>query len=310
MMERRAFLLSTGLSALAVFLVYQYISNEEASLERDFGMATSQKMVVASRDILQFESIRPTDIEVMFPVPAINAPPGLITNPKDVIDAVAAVPILKGEHILDNKIISKNIYSGLDRQIAAGRRAISIPVTLKSSLGYMIRPGNRVDLAAKFEYKSQNTSVNEVKVFMQDMLVLASGRTIQANPPKAVDQGIVRKILENKEVVSNVNPTRTEVQETLDLAKTDTAYQTVTLEVTPIQAQQLVYVMTAFGEISVLLRHSDDRTLARTGTTNFYDVMGSDSYFVRGPKAPAMRAIPRPPKFFDTLGGETVPRSN
>lgn len=309
MMERRAFWLSTGLAALAVFLVYQYISNEEKVLEDSYGLATSQKMVVASRDILQFEAIRPTDIEVISPVPKVNAPPGLISNPRDVIDAVAAVPILKGEHILDNKILSKNIYSGLDRQIASGRRAISIPVTLKSSLGYMIRPGNRVDLAAKFEYKAGATSISEVKVFLQDMLVLASGRTIQANPPKGVDQGVVRRILESKEIAGSVNPTKNEVQETLDLAKTDTIYQTLTVEVTPIQAQQMVYVMTAFGEISVLLRHSDDRSLARTGTTNFYDVMGADSYFVRGPKAP-MRAIPRPPRFFDTVGGETVPRSN
>ncbi len=307
MIEQRAFLLSTGLSALAVFLVYQYISGEEAVLEKSFGLGTSQKMVVAARDILQFESIRPTDIEVISPVPASQAPPGLISDPRDVIDAVAAVPILKGEHILDNKILSKNIYSGLDKQIASGRRAISIPVTLKSSLGYMLRPGNRIDLAAKFEYKAGGISINEVKVFMQDMLVLASGRTIQANAPKAVDQNVVREIM--REFKKDTPQDRSEIQETLNLAKTDTTYQTVTLEVTPVQAQQIVYVMTAFGEIDVLLRHSDDRALARTGTTNFFDVMGNDSYYVRGPKAP-MRAIPKPPRFIDTIGGETVPRSN
>ena len=306
-MERRAFLLSTGLAALAVFLVYQYIANEEALLEKSYGLATSQTMVVAARDILQFESIRPTDVEVVSPVPAINAPPGLISNPRDVIDAVTAVPILKGEHILDNKIISKNIYSGLDRQIASERRAISIPVTLKSSLGYMIRPGNRIDLAARFEYRTANTSINEIKIFMQDMLVLASGRTIQTESPKAVDQSIVRDIM--REFNKDTAEDRSEIQETLNIAKTDTTYQTVTLEVTPIQAQQIVYVMTAFGEISVLLRHSDDRTLGRADTVNFFDVMGQDSYFVRGPKVP-MRATPRPPRFFDTLGGETVPRSN
>ncbi|MBI1859297.1 MAG: Flp pilus assembly protein CpaB [Deltaproteobacteria bacterium] len=306
-MERRAILLSTGLALLAVFLVYQYISGEEALLDRNYGLSNSQKMVVAVRDILQFETIRPNDIEVISPVPSSQVPPGIIGDPKDVIDSVAAVPILKGEHILDNKILSKNIYSGLDRQITSGRRAISIPVTLKSSLGYMLRPGNRIDLAAKFEYKSGGTAINEVKVFLQDVLVLASGRTIQMNAPKAVDQGVVRNIMQELKKTSPQD--RSEIQETLQLAKTDTTYQTVTLEVTPVQAQQIVYVMTAFGEINVFLRHSDDRSLARTGTTNFNDVMGTDSYYMRGPKIP-MRAIPKPPRFMDTLGGETVPRSN
>lgn len=301
-MERRALLLSFGLSFLSMYLVYQYITGEDQKLQEQYG--TFYAMVVASRDILQFETIRPTDIEIV-KVPNAMVPPGYIEEPADVIDAVAAVPITKGEHILDNKIISKNIYSGLDTQISQGRRAISIPVNVKSAVGYMLRPGNRVDLAALFEYKA-SASIAEVKVFLQDLLVLASGKTIQPTPPKGVDQSILRTILNNANDLAS-KPTASDVRETLNFAKTDPNYQTVTLEVTPQQAQIIVYVMTVFGDsIICMLRHSDDRQLQRKTTTNLLDVMGPDSLLGRGPKAQPPRAILMP-KFNDFVGGDAVP---
>jgi pilus assembly protein CpaB len=285
---------------LAMYLVYQYLDSKDQEMKDQFG--TFYPMVIASRDILQYESIRPTDIELVR-VPKKMDPPGRISDPKDVIDAVAAVPIMKGEQILDNKVISKNIYSGLDTQITVGKRAVSIPVNVKSAVGYMLRPGNRIDLAAHFEYKSTGAAISEVKIFMEDLLVLASGRTIQPNPPKGVDQSIVRGVMNGQ---SNDSYER-DVRETLNFAKTDPNYQTVTLEVTPRQAQQIVYVMTVFGDsIVCLLRHSDDRVLPRTPTTNLFDVMGPDSFLVRGNKLPPPRNIPRP-KFYDYVGDQLVP---
>jgi pilus assembly protein CpaB len=299
-MERRALMMSFGLSMLAMYLVWQYVSNQDAVLEDQFGLATSRTIIVASRDILQFETIRPTDIETVR-VPKAMLPPGYIEDPKDVIDAVAAVPITQGEQILDNKIISKNVYSGLDTQLVQGRRAISIPVNIKSSVGYMIKPGNRVDLATYFEYKAERANVNEVKVFMQDVLILAVGRTIQPKPPKGVDQNIYRQTVRE---FSSLSPN--EVRETLDFAKEDPMYRTVTLEVTPRQAQILAYVLTVFSDtITLFLRHSDDRTLERKQTTNLYDVMGPDSFLVRGKKAPPPKAVPKV-KHWDLQGDRQI----
>ncbi len=300
-MERRALLISLGLSVLAMYLVWQYITSEDKKLEEQYGKATSVPMVIAARDILQFETIRPTDIETVT-VPYAMIPPGVIGNPKDVIDAVAAIPMTKGEQILDNKIISRNIYSGLDTQVGLGKRAISIPAGLKSSLDHQIRPGSRVDLAAHFEYKSAGSNINEIKVFMQDILVLATGRTIQSNPPKGVDQNLLKGMMSSFADLKDPK----EAQEMLNFAKSDPRYGTITLEVTASQAQIIVYVMTVFPDsITLLLRHSDDRQLNRKGTTNLVDVMGPDSYMVRGKKLPAPRAVPRF-KFFDLQGGDQV----
>jgi pilus assembly protein CpaB len=303
MMERRAFLISITLSVLSMYLVYGYVSGQSAELEAKYGMPY-RKMVVARRDILQYETVRPVDVEEM-PVPNALIPPGMIENQQDVIDAVAAVPIMKGEQILDNKIISKNIYSGLDTQVTLGRRAISIPVNQKSSVGFMVRPGNRVDLAAHFEYRAQGTSIEEVKVFMQDLLILASGRTIQSNPPKGVDQGLLAQVSKDQKIPISKN--RGDVQETLDFVKQDPLYQTVTLEVTPEQAQKIFYVMAVYGDsMTLMLRNPNDRQLSSLGTTDFADVMGRDSFYVNGPKQAPPRAVPRP-KFYDYVGDQPVP---
>ncbi len=294
--------MSLGIAAFAAYMVWSYISGKDAELKDMY--AVKFPMVVASRDILQYQTIRPTDIEVIS-VPKAMAPAGLIREPKDVIDAVAAVPIQRGEHVLDNKVISKNVYSGLNTQIGLGRRAISIPVTVKSSIAYQIRPGNRIDMAAHFEYKAKAAAISEVKVFLQDLLVLAAGKTIQPISPKGVDQRLLRNI--SGTIGGNAGQAQDEAREMLNFAKNDTNYLTVSLEVTPEQAQRIVYVMTVFPDsIELMLRHSDDRVIDRLPTANIYDVMGPDSYLVKGNQRPPPKAVPRP-KFFDYVGDQAVP---
>lgn len=301
-MERRATFLSIGLSVLAMYLVWQYISGEDDRLRKDFEVKLP--IVVAQRDILQYETIRKTDISLLS-VPAKFLPPGLITNTDDVVDAVAAIPISKGEFVLDNKIISKNVYSGLDTQISRGKRAMAVPVNVKSSVGFQLRPGSRVDLAAVFEYQTGDITSNEAKVFLQDLLVLASGRTIQLEAPKGVDQNIIKGLLSDKN--PEIPKDQTELREALNYAKKDANYATVTLEVTPDQAQTIAYVMGTYGStLTLLMRNADDRTISSRKEITLRDVMGPDSYYVKGPKMSPPKSFPRI-KFYDFLGGVQEP---
>lgn len=309
MQDKRAFTISISFAVLAMYLVYQYISGEELRLTNMYKKTTV--VVKAKHDILQYDSIRPTDIETIT-VPISLAPVGAVDIKEDAFDAVAAVPISQGEFILDNKLISKNIYSGLESQISLEKRAVSIPVNVKSGVGYLLRPGNRVDLAAHFEYtlakpgSNGSKNASEVKIFLQDLLVLASGRTIQSTPPKAVDQNIIRRIRNIKDDSLN-KQTDSELRDALNYAKEDRNYQTVTLEVTPRQAQILVYVQSLYGEsLTLLLRHSDDRQIQDRAPTNFAQVMGPESYLNRPPKSLPPMAIPKY-KFFDFVGDRSVP---
>lgn len=62
-MEKRATILSIGLSFLAMYLVWQYISGEDERLKSEYQV--TENIVVAKRDILQYETIRPTDITLL-----------------------------------------------------------------------------------------------------------------------------------------------------------------------------------------------------------------------------------------------------
>lgn len=303
MIEKRATLLSLGLSALAMFLVWQYLTGEDKRLRSEYQV--TKNIVVATRDILQYETIRPTDVGLLT-VPAKFLPPGLIQNQEDVYDAVAAIPLSKGEFILDNKIISKNVYSGLDTQISKGKRAMALPVNIKSSVGFQLRPGNRVDLAAVFEYETAGSrSVSEAKVFLQDLLILASGRTIQTVAPKGVDQQVIQSLISANNPEIPKDPA--ELRDTLNYAKTDANYTTVTLEVTPNQAQIIHYVMSTYAPtLTLLMRNGDDRTISSRGTTDLREIMGPDSYFVKGPKGKPPKTYPRV-KFYDFLRGIQTP---
>ncbi|MCX6102104.1 MAG: Flp pilus assembly protein CpaB [Proteobacteria bacterium] len=311
MQDKRAFLISITFSAIAMYLVYQYISSEDTRLTRMY--KNSVVVVKAKKDILQYASIRPTDIETIS-VPMALAPVGAIELKEDAFSAVASVPISKGEFILDNKLISKNIYSGLESQITREKRAISIAVNVKSSVGYLLRPGNRVDLVTYFEYllpKKGSNGTNlaaESNIFLQDLLVLAAGRTLQSEAPKAVDQGMIRSLMNVKDE-SLAKQSQAELREALNYAKEDKNYLTVTLEVTPQQAQTIAYVLSIdpYREaLSLLLRHSDDRQLEKREPVNLAKVMGPNSYMNRSPKLPAPIASPRI-KFFDFQGEREQP---
>jgi Flp pilus assembly protein CpaB len=304
MVERRALMLSVGLACLAMYLVFQYIQGQKEKLEDEFGLATSKLMVVTTRDILMYETIKPSDVTTVR-VPKAMIPPGMLEDPKDVVDAVAAVPMMKGEQVLDNKVISKNVYSGLDTQITLGRRAISIPVNPRSANAFLMRPGNRVDVAAFFEYQEGPMKVAEVKVFLQDLLVLAAGRTIQTKPPLAVDLNILRGLM-SKFNFGDSGDLRGAL-ESLNHAKSESTYPTATLEVTPNQAQILAYVQTVFAEgMTFYLRHTDDRSTIRRSTTNLREVLGPESLMNRGKKLPPAMPVPRV-KFYDMQGGSRIP---
>jgi Flp pilus assembly protein CpaB len=151
------------------------------------------------------------------------------------------------------------------------------------------------------EYRANNINTNELKLFLQDMLVLAAGRTIQPEAPLGVDQRIINAIAPD-----NSPETKKEMKETLEFAKTDANYETVTIEATPEEAQILIYVMSVYKELQVVLRNPDDRKTERRTTTNMRDVMGEDSYYVKHRQLPPPALVPQP-EGYDFVGGRAVP---
>lgn len=119
--------------------------------------------------------------------------------------------------------------SGLADSIKPGCRALSINVSGAASVSGMVRPNNRVDVIGTFSFPSkENPEELELVTLtvIQDVTVLATG-TRTAKSPYAQQQQA-------------------------------SSYSTVTLEVTPREAEMLVFAEQIKGRLSLTLRNSSD----------------------------------------------------
>lgn len=114
-------------------------------------------------------------------------------------------------------------------QIAKDKRAITIPVSQTSSVAHFISPGSRVDVIATMTFDDKTgdgTALEVTKTLLQNIRVIAVGKNISR-----------QNYLDNQ----------------------SKGYSTVTLEVTPIQAETLVFAMDkGAGQLTLLLRHPEN----------------------------------------------------
>jgi pilus assembly protein CpaB len=121
---------------------------------------------------------------------------------------------------------------GLAEMINPAMRAVSISVDAVSSLSAMIKPNDHVDVLGTFSFPSAaagGTMETVTLTVLQDVTVLAVGQT---TADKAVKTGRA------------------------DLAPR--SYNTVTFEVTPPEAELLVFAQSVKGKLSLVLRNPAD----------------------------------------------------
>ena len=291
-MNRNAITLSLMMALASVYFLKSYVDSLEAEQKSKFG---SEVLVLkASKEIKEQETIL-EDMVTLVKVPKEFRQPGAISidrsEAKDadeedetisaekqaklirqVIGTVAIVPIRKDEQITRNKIAEPNIRTGLAPQITPRKRAISIPVNDITGVAKLVKPGDRVDLIAVIDFGGDKTN-KLAKTILQDVVVLATGRRITNNVARTIEVDPVA----GKEKVRS-------------LAE-DFSFTTVTLEVDPIQAQQMAVVM-AGGEtaITLSLRNNDDMGFVQLNQTasTVAEVVGSQDLAriqTRGPAA-------------------------
>lgn len=148
-----------------------------------------------------------------------------------VIGKVAKSEIFTGEQILQSKLITAGNAdeAELSYVIQPGMRAITIAVDGVTSVGYMITPGNHVDLIAQYN----ENNVAETKLLVENVTVLA------------IDSSLSKKD---------------------ELVDKDTTYSTMTLQVTPQQTMDISYYEFT-GELCAVLRSplDDKKASIRSG---------------------------------------------
>ncbi len=118
---------------------------------------------------------------------------------------------------------------GLAPIIRHNMRAISISVGGAAAVSGMVRPNDRVDVLGTFSFPAQNKPgemETATLTLLQDVLVLGTGQTL--------------------------------ARDRQDPRRRDTSYSTVTIEVTPREAELLVFAQQTQGRLSLSLRHPAD----------------------------------------------------
>ncbi len=173
--------LAIALAAVAVLLVFYYVSQERGRLQQD------QELVavwVAAKDIPEGTSGAELDASgFLTPVEVERGQvtPGALLDPADVSSKVVANPIYKGEQVSQLRFRSE-AEKGIRAQLTGNLRALQVPGTEHQLLAGTLQEGDRVDVVATINYKfvnfgpapegTSNEELTASRVVLRDLLVL------------------------------------------------------------------------------------------------------------------------------------------
>ncbi|MBK8204110.1 MAG: Flp pilus assembly protein CpaB [Bdellovibrionales bacterium] len=250
--ETRTLWISVGAALFSVFLLYSYTQEKSAELTKKFG--AKQRVVVANQDIMEMNTIDETMLQVVEkPVDFIE--PTALSNPELAVGKVALAPIKKDEQILESKIMEPGPVTGLSLQVAPSKRAVTLPVDEMREVGKLVKPGDRIDIIAALDVGKGPAQRREVKTIMQDVIILATGLKIFNELPRLYEkQG-------REDFIKNI--------------RGDTTFTNITVEVSPQEAQDLIYILsTSPGSLFLTLRHPSYRTPRRLPSSTVESVLG------------------------------------
>jgi len=237
----KTLLISVVLTGFALLLGYTYIQQEEARITRDLG--TSEDVLVATKNIPQYQSIEPGSVELR-PMPKKYLQPNYVSNMKDLKDTVVAVPIAANETITTNKLIFLGEKTGLAPVVSKGKRAIAIKANSVNSVSNLIKPGDRIDILAVQLITENNQNTSKVTTVLQDVFVLSVGTDVYTQVPLFVPS------TNNPKDYRCIQPERG--------SEVNQQFNNITIEVTPKEAQKIVALSGA--DLYYTLRNANDRS--------------------------------------------------
>jgi pilus assembly protein CpaB len=194
----------------------------------------TRPVVVASRDIPEGSAIDRIALTTKS-WPVETAPVGAFTSIDSVAGRVARVAIFNGEAIVPGRLAPTGTGPGLEVKIPPGQRAMAVRINDVAGISGLLQPNSRVDVLVTL--RDDNSDRQVAKLFMSNMLVLSVGTEVQRD-----SQG------------KPINAT------------------TVTLAVTPEEAERLAIAMNA-GTLQLVLRGYGDPDSIRTKGASSGDVL-------------------------------------
>ncbi|MGK2962499.1 MAG: Flp pilus assembly protein CpaB [Gemmatimonadaceae bacterium] len=220
------------------------------------GQVVTQPVVVASQDIPEGSVIDRIALKtVQLPVQMI--PVGAFSSTDSVHGRVTRVSVFNGEPIVPGRLAPVGTGPGLELKIPPGQRAMAVRINDVAGISGLLQPNSRVDVLVTLP-EGQGSNKQVAKLFMSNMLVLSVGTEIQRDQSG-----------------KSINAT------------------TVTLAVTPEEAERLAIAMNT-GAIQLVLRGYGDPDSVRTKGATSTDVLAQlQGIAVPVPQKQAATARPR-----------------
>jgi pilus assembly protein CpaB len=252
--QTRTLWISVGAALFAIFLLYSWSQEQKTMMAKKFG--STKRVVIASQDIAEMETVDESKLEfIEQPVDFIQ--PDAISEPEAAVGQVAAVPIRKGEQILQTKLLIPGADTGLSMEVSPGKRAITLPIDDMRGVSKLLRPGDRIDIVAALDSGKGADAKREVRTILQDIVVLATGINVVNKIPRRFELDANGKTVNRINLSASVN------------------FTNITIEAKPEEVQQIVYLLaTSPGNLFTVLRHPNDRLQAPTRTTSIEDILG------------------------------------
>ncbi len=214
---------------IAAYGIFNFLS--QTAKEKESLRAANQDIVVAAQDIppgttLNDEAIKKGIVKTM-PWPKASVPAGAFSSTQQVVGKVNRVKILANEPILESRLAGEG--AGLTVRLEAGKRAIATRVDEIIGVSGFIVPDDRVDIILTTTPIGGNPEAKISKIVMQNKRVLSVAQSTEQKDGKP------------------------------QLARS------ITLEVTPEEAERLSLAATE-GQITMTLRGlGDDASVATIG---------------------------------------------
>jgi len=161
-------------------------------------VAETLPVVVAAIDVHRGDTIS-ADLVAVRDYPKEMVPEGALTKVEDAVDRAVAIPLVKGEVVLDAKLSAKGAGRGLAALVPTGMRAVTIQTTkVSSGVAGLVMPGNKVDVLLTV---SDNNTTGEdatgggtTTTLLQRVEILAVDQRFDAPADNKVDVKELRSV--------------------------------------------------------------------------------------------------------------------
>lgn len=177
-MQRKGFLLLALVCGfIAAGASYIFLNNTQHNPKIDMKQIVVAKSNIPARSIIKAEQLMIKD------VPSQGYPVGGASSIQSVVGSVALINLTAGDSIVNSMIEHPTSGTNLDitsgsssLTVPDGKRAVAVPISLVSGVGYSVKPGDHVDVLVTMEIKDSTGNAQAVtSLAAQDVLVLSVG---------------------------------------------------------------------------------------------------------------------------------------